>query len=108
MCALEQDKFWNYHDILYANQGAAENAGAFSDKRLQVFAESLGLDMTAFNKCFNADKYKADIQAELQQGKDAGVTGTPTIFINGKLFSGGYVPYSQIQSGIEAALASGG
>jgi protein-disulfide isomerase len=108
MCAMEQDRFWDYHAILYANQGAAENSGAFSDKRLQAFAESLNLNMTAFNKCFSADKYKADIQADLQKGQAAGVTGTPSIFLNGKLLSSGYMPYDQIKAAIDAALASGG
>lgn len=108
MCAMEQNRFWDYHDILFANQGTTENGGAYSDKRLQAFAESLGLDMTAFNKCFSADKYKADIQADLQKGTAAGVKGTPSIFINGKLLSAGYVPYSQIKTAIDAALAGGG
>jgi protein-disulfide isomerase len=108
MCAMEQGRFWDYHDILFANQGASENAGAFSDKRLQAFAESLGLDMTAFNKCFSADKYKADIQADLQKGQAANVSGTPSIFINGALLSAGAVPYDQIKSAIDAAIASGG
>jgi protein-disulfide isomerase len=109
MCALEQGRFWDYHDILFANQSAVENGGAFNDKRLQAFAESLGLDMAAFNKCFSADTYSAEIEADIQEGKAAGVTGTPTIFLNGTLVTPGYVPtYDEIKSAIDAALASGG
>ncbi len=109
MCALEQGRFWDYHDILFANQGTVENGGAFNDKRLQAFAESLGLDMTAFNKCFSANKYSAEIEADFQKGVAAGVTGTPTVFLNGTQVTPGYVPtYDEIKSAIDTALASGG
>jgi len=109
MCALEQGRFWDYHDILFANQGAVENGGSFNDKRLQAFAESLGLDMTAFNKCFSANKYSADIGSEYQKGVSAGVTGTPTVFLNGTQVTPGFVPtYEEIKSAIDTALASGG
>ena len=108
MCALEQGHFWDYQDILFANQGA-ENGGAFIDKRLQAFAESLGLDMTAFNKCFRANKYSAEIEADYQKGVAAKVNSTPTVFLNGQEITPGYIPtYDQLKSAIDAALASGG
>jgi protein-disulfide isomerase len=108
MCALELGRFWDYHDILFANQGA-ENSGAFSDKRLQAFAESLGLDMTAFNSCFSANKYSADIEADYQMGIAAGVNSTPSVFLNGTEITPGYRPtYDQLKTAIDAALASGG
>jgi protein-disulfide isomerase len=108
MCALEQGRFWDYHDILFANQGA-ENGGSFNDKRLQAFAQSLNFDMTAFNKCFSANKYSTDIETSFQQAQAAGVTGTPTVFLNGKIVTPGFVPtYDELKSAIDAALASGG
>jgi protein-disulfide isomerase len=109
MCALEQGRFWDYHDILFANQGAVENGGSFNDKRLVAFAESLSLDMTSFNQCFNDNKYSADIQAEFESGKTAGVTGTPTVLVNGTILPPKYVPtYDQIKSAIDVALAGTG
>ncbi len=109
MCALEQGRFWDYHDILFANQGAVENGGSFNDKRLQAFAESLGLDMSAFNNCFKDNKYNAEIEAEVQTGTAAGVTGTPTVFLNGTIVTPGFVPtYDELKAAIDAALASGG
>jgi protein-disulfide isomerase len=108
MCAMEQGRFWDYHDILFANQGA-ENSGAFTDKRLQAFAESLGLDMTAFNKCFKADTYSTEINADYQQGVAAKVNSTPSVFLNGNEVSPGSIPtYDQLKSAIDAALAGGG
>jgi protein-disulfide isomerase len=108
MCALEQGQFWPYHDLLYKNQGTVENGGAFSNKRLQAFAESLGLNMTEFNQCFSADKYSAEIQADYQMGVSLGVTSTPTLVLNGKILGPGYVTYSQLTAAIDAALAGGG
>jgi protein-disulfide isomerase len=54
MCAFELGRFWDYHDMLFANQGEVENGGSFNDKRLQAFAESIGLDMNTFDDCFSA------------------------------------------------------
>lgn len=109
MCALDQGHFWDFHAILFANQGTAENAGAFTDKRLQAFAESLGLDMNAFNSCFKANKFSTQIEAELQQGTNSGVTGTPGVLVNGKIITPGLIPtYDDLKSAIDAALAGGG
>ena len=83
MCANEQDKFWEMHSILYANWNG-ENQGAFSSRRLQAMAESLGLEMDAFNSCFSANKYEAEIQADFDLGGQMGVSGTPTVFVNGQ------------------------
>ena len=82
MCANEQGKFWEMHSILFANWNG-ENEGAFSDRRLQAMAESLGLDMDAFNSCFNANQFESEIQADFDLGQQMGVRGTPTIFVNG-------------------------
>jgi len=109
MCALEQGRFWDFHDMLFANQGTVENGGSFNDKRLQAFAESLGLDMTAFNQCFTDNKYAAEIDAEFQKGQSLGVTGTPTVFVNGLILSPKFVPtFEQLQAAIESALAASG
>ena len=83
MCANDQDKFWEMHSILYANWNG-ENQGAFSSRRLQAMAESLGLDLDAFNSCFNSNKYEAEIQADFDLGGQMGVSGTPTVFVNGQ------------------------
>jgi protein-disulfide isomerase len=105
MCAAEQGRFWDYHDILFANWNG-ENQGAFLDKRLVAFAEALGLDMAAFNACFEENRYKAEIDQDLALGDELGVSGTPTVFVNGKQLTPGFVPsFADIAQAVEAALS---
>jgi protein-disulfide isomerase len=108
MCAADQNRFWDYHDILFANWNG-ENAGAFNDKRLVAFAESLGLDMGQFNSCLRDNAFRDQINQDLQDGTRAGVDGTPSVFVNGQLLTPGKVPsFQEIGAAIDAALASSG
>jgi protein-disulfide isomerase len=105
MCAGDQNRFWDYHDILFANWNG-ENQGAFSDKRLVAFAENLSLDMTSFKACFSQDKYADQIAKDFADGQAVGVSGTPSVFVNGTQVNPGFVPsYEQLASIIDAALA---
>jgi protein-disulfide isomerase len=109
MCALAQSRFWDYHDMLFANW-TGENVGAYTDNRLVAFAQNINLDMTAFNQCFKANTYSAKIQQDIDAGSKLGVPPTPGIFINGSkvLSSAGenYLPsVDDISKLIEAALA---
>jgi protein-disulfide isomerase len=110
LCAADQGRFWDYHDILFANQ-AGENQGAFVDRRLLAFAESLGLDMGAFRTCFQDKTFQDEADSERLAGQSAGVQSTPTILINGTIVEGaqpGYVPsYEIIAQAIEAGLGPG-
>ncbi len=103
MCAADQGRFWDYHDMLFANW-TGENVGDFVDKRLVAFAQALNLDMSKFNACFNANTFKAQIDADYALGQKWGVNGTPSVFVNGKEVSPGYIPtYDQIKQAIAAA-----
>jgi predicted DsbA family dithiol-disulfide isomerase len=77
-CADEQGKFWNYHDALYANSPNA------SRDNLKSYAREAGLDVNAFDLCLSSDKFKAVVQRDLIDGAQLGVSGTPTLFINGR------------------------
>lgn len=106
MCALEQDRFWDYHDMLYANQ-SGENLTAFSDRRLVAFAEALGLDVNTFETCFEENRYQSEIDIDLTEGGKLGVTGTPSVFVNGKVVMPGYIPtYDSIKTAVDEALAN--
>jgi protein-disulfide isomerase len=105
MCASEQGRFWDYHAILFANWNG-ENQGSFADARLVAFAENLGLDLTAFNKCFQSDRYASFINQDLLAGQTAGVSGTPSVFVNGQIVTPGYIPsFDQLAAAIDTALA---
>jgi protein-disulfide isomerase len=108
MCARDENRFWDYHDMLFANWDG-ENQGAFNDKRLVAFAEAIGLDMAAFNTCFEANDHEEEIKSEEQLGRDSGVTGTPSVMVNGRIVSPGFVPsFQQISDAVEAELANSG
>jgi len=81
-CADEQGKFWIYHDALYANAPEA------SLERLKNYAKEVGLDVKAFDHCLGSGKFKPAVQRDLMDGAQLGVTGTPTLFINGREISG--------------------
>lgn len=106
MCANEQGKFWEMHHTIYANWGG-ENQGGFSGPRMQAFAESIGLDVNVFNECFSANKYQAEIQADFDLGKQMGVNGTPTVFVNGEPAGqpGKIATYEEIAQAVEQASA---
>ena len=104
MCASEQNKFWEMQGTIFANWNG-ENQGAYNDRRLTAFAEKTGLDMDAFNACFKANKYKAEIQADFDFGNTLGVQGTPSIFVNKTLVTPEHVPsYDDIAAAVDAAL----
>jgi protein-disulfide isomerase len=108
MCASEQGRFWDYHEMLFANW-TGENVGDYTDQRLVAFAERLGFDMAAFNKCFDANVYAGQINQDAQAGSKIGVPPTPGIFINGQkvVSSQGekYIPsFEDISNAIDSAL----
>lgn len=80
-CALEQGKFWEYHDQLFT-------ASKLEKDDLLEYARNLKLDDKQFASCLASDKYNAGIDHDLQEGRKAGVSGTPGFFINGIALSG--------------------
>ncbi|OGI57508.1 hypothetical protein A3B85_02980 [Candidatus Nomurabacteria bacterium RIFCSPHIGHO2_02_FULL_37_13] len=105
-CAGDQNKFWEYHDYLYTHQNG-ENQGNFSDAYLKDFAKILGLNTTSFNQCLSEDKYMQAVVNSTNEGKQAGVTGTPKGFIikDGKVFTtiDGAEPLNTIIQKLDAA-----
>ncbi|MFT7578637.1 MAG: protein-disulfide isomerase [Myxococcota bacterium] len=81
MCALDQGKFWEYHDQLFANQKALK------DDNLKTYAKNIGLDEAKFSTCLSSDAHKAKVTADMAEARAAGVRGTPTLFINGRKFN---------------------
>ena len=105
VCAGRQNRFWDYHDVLFANQ-SAENRGDFTDRRLRAMAEMLGLDMAAFDDCYGSQEPWEVVAADSQLALEAGIGATPSFLINGKALVGAQ-PYQVFQQAIEAELGGG-
>ena len=96
-CAGEQNKYWEYHDVLFGNQQALDAAS------LKKYAADLKLDTNKFNECLDSGKMQAEVDKDLNDGSALGVTGTPTFFINGQKLVGAQ-PYSEFKRIIDAEL----
>ena len=103
-CADGQGKFWDYHQWLYANQ-QGENQGWFSTERLAAIADQVGLDRTTWDACVADGSQVAVVAAEKAAGAAAGVSGTPTLMIDGRIlaFKTPAELLQQIQAAIDAA-----
>lgn len=97
-CAHEQGKFWEYHDKLFANQ---QKLGITD---LKQYAKDLGLDTAKFDQCLDSGKYANEVKKDFQDGQSYGVSGTPTILINGMPVIGAQ-PFSAFKQIIDAELA---
>lgn len=101
-CANEQGRFWDYYDKLYQEQNG-ENVGIFSKDNLKKFAVDLGLDTAGFAQCLDSGRYTEKVQQETLEGQQAGVRGTPSVFVNGRYIEDGS-NYLVLQAAVEAAL----
>ncbi|KKP79524.1 MAG: hypothetical protein A2271_01565 [Candidatus Moranbacteria bacterium RIFOXYA12_FULL_35_19] len=102
MCALEQGKFWEYADILYAKQsqwGETKDTASFKN-----YARTLKLNENDFNGCLDNKKYQAKIEADKNDAQNFGITGTPTIFINDKIETG-TLSAEELKADIEEQLS---
>ncbi|MDO8633450.1 MAG: DsbA family protein [Candidatus Wildermuthbacteria bacterium] len=102
-CAGElggDDKFWEYIDRVF--EVTPSNNG-LDLALLPQIAKDLGLDEAAFKSCLDSGKYADRVEADYQQGVQAGVTGTPGSFVNGVPVKGA-VPYAVLKSAIEEEL----
>jgi protein-disulfide isomerase len=86
--------YFEMHDLIFENQGS------LSRSNLENWAESLGYDIS---ECLESGKFKSEVQKDFSDGQRAGVQGTPSFFINGKVLSGAQ-PFSVFQQAIEAEL----
>ena len=106
--AQEQGKFWEYHDLLYEDQGS-RNSGAFSENRLIEFAREAGLDVERFEEDLTGGEYETAVGKDFQEGQQSGISGTPTFVINGETLVGAQ-PVEAFEQAIEGAAreAQGG
>ena len=96
-CAEEQGKFEEFHNKVFENQKA------LTDENLKAYAGDLGLDQSAFDSCLDSGKRAAEVKKDANDGKAAGVSGTPSFFINGQRLVGAQ-PFAAFKSIIDAEL----
>jgi protein-disulfide isomerase len=101
-CAADQGKFFEYHDLLWERWNG-ENQGTFVKENLIGFAKELSLDMAKFESCLTNDETLQRVVSDTNEGRQVGVTGTPTFFINGKPLVGAQ-PAEVFKSQLDAAL----
>ncbi|HEV2620427.1 MAG TPA: thioredoxin domain-containing protein [Acidobacteriaceae bacterium] len=85
-CAGDQGKFWEYHDLLFADQKKQTPEGLMNDAR------TLKLDEPKFAACLDSGRYKQQIELDVQMGSRAGVEATPGFFINDTFVNGAQPP----------------
>ena len=103
-CAAEQGKYWEYHDLVFWNQGR-ENKGDHNTSFIQRVADAAGLDRTAFDTCFARTDIRQPVHDRTTTAAAAGISSTPTLVLNGKAVVG--VPtYDQLRTAITNLAAS--
>jgi protein-disulfide isomerase len=93
--AGRQGRFWEMHDLLFANQRTLEDAD------LARFAQTLGLDMDKFAADLASAEVKARIEADRAAGEKVNVEGTPSIFVNGRRFE---EPFKELETYVAEQL----
>ena len=100
-CALDQDKFWEYHDLLFAK------APALNVSDLKEYAAQVGLDTTKFNQCLDSGQNRAKVEQSLNEAqRQYAFPGTPSFLVNGKKLVGP-PSYETLKSTIDSILADG-
>lgn len=96
-CAGVQGKYYAYHDVLF------ENSKDFSAVNFKLWAEELDLDVNEFLSCLDDPSQMAKVENDIMEAQLAGVKGTPSFLINGRLVRGAQ-PFAAFEMVIEEAL----
>lgn len=104
-CAEDQDKFWPYHDRLFATQTDWSFVTKAPVSRYLEYAREVGLDEAAFRTCLNSDRHSQLVAANVQLGTELGVGSTPTLFMAGRAVREEWSDYAELRERILAELA---
>jgi protein-disulfide isomerase len=109
-CANDQGKFWEFHNILYQNQGEI-NTGWASKDNLEKFASQVeGLDRTQFDSCLDSGKYRSYVESDKSLATSLGFEGTPGFIVEKSdgsepvKITGAY-PFATFQQAIDQKLS---
>ena len=99
-CAFEQDRYWEYHAELFANQDG------LTPSSLAQHAKRVGVDTGEFEACVKSRETSERVNADVEAAREYGVSATPTFFIDGDPLNGA-LPYDQFKAALDDALAEG-
>lgn len=93
-CAGDQNMFWDMHHLLFANQQA------LAPDQLPGYAQELGLDVAAFQKCLSSGRHAGGIRADMRTAQTLGITGTPAYLLGRRLPDGDKVEVLDVMKGL--------
>jgi protein-disulfide isomerase len=99
-CAADQGRYWEMQDAIFAGQTRWARPGN-PTRAFEGMAESLGLDVAAWDDCMDSQRHASRIEASYQEGNRLGVNSTPTFLIGGKLYPGNQ-PYDRIRALVDS------
>jgi protein-disulfide isomerase len=102
MCAADQERFFEFHKLMFQMQGQPQ---ALTAAGSQQAAEELGLDLDVFNRCLADAKYIETVRQNIAAAGAMGVAATPTFFINDQILEGNR-PLTTFQ-GLISAIVGG-
>lgn len=105
-CSKDQGKFWQFHDALYTEEvgDGAGNNGSLNRALFLTLAGNVGMNTSDFAQCFDEKRHDGYVAAQSKAASSAGITSTPTVFINNRQIIGAQ-PYIEFQAVIEEELA---
>jgi protein-disulfide isomerase len=105
-CAVDEGKFLDFHKALYDVQSTVQNSGFLNDKNLIAIGKKVGISSQGFSDCITNKSKLVNVAASTDSMTRYGVRGTPTTFINGKLWerqSPGF-DLNEFKAAVEAAI----
>ena len=88
-CAADQGKYWEYHDRIFRQQDrGSDDVVRFKAADLKKWGADIRLDTAVFNACIDSARHQDEVAKDYADGTAAGIQGTPTFFINGRVVGG--------------------
>jgi protein-disulfide isomerase len=101
-CAADQGRFWEYHDRIMTQQQQWSYSQSTPTSYFIDVARGLGIDQGRFEGCLKSDAHAEVVTANRMLGETLGVTGTPTVFLNGRQLRN-WQDYASVRAAIQEA-----